>query len=186
MATSRSEAGRLTTLEEFERLPEEDEHLLELSRGILVREPRPRASHGTAVMLLGRHIATWALEHGGIVTAGTGFVLEADPATVRGPDIAWVRPGQTPLRALEGFIHGAPDLAVEVLSPSNRAGEVREKIAQYFEAGTAAVWLVDPKTRTVEVFRSPRESRVLHASDTLDGGSVLPGFAIAVLEIFRF
>lgn len=186
MATSRSGAGRLMTLDEFEQLPEEDEHLLELSRGVLVREPRPGASHGTAVILLGRHIASWALDHGGIVTAETGFVLQENPPTVRGPDIAWVRPGRAPVRAPEGFIPGAPDLAVEVLSPSNRPGGVREKIAQYFEAGTSAVWLVDPKERTVEVFRSPGESRVLDASDLLDGGDLLAGFSVPVAEIFRF
>lgn len=174
------------TIAEFERLPESDHYLFELSRGVLVREPRPGAAHGTAVVLLAHHLAAWAFEHGGIVTSETGYVLAEDPDTLRGPDIAWMRADSASYRAPVGFIPRAPDLAVEVLSPSNRAGEIREKIDEYFEAGTSQVWLVDPRRRTVQVFGSPGASRTLGPSDTLDGGDLLPAFSIPVSEIFRF
>jgi Uma2 family endonuclease len=82
------------------------------------------------------------------------------------------------------FFQGAPDLAVEVVSPGDRAGEVLAKVHEWLDAGCRAVWVVDPQTRTVAVHRSRNEIAVLQSTDTLSGGDLLPGFSVPVSEIF--
>jgi len=78
----------------------------------------------------------------------------------------------------------APDLAVEVPSPSDRAADVQARIADYFSAGTRLVWIVEPATRTVRVFRSPQDMQVIREGGELSGGDVLPGFRCAVKRLF--
>jgi Uma2 family endonuclease len=77
-----------------------------------------------------------------------------------------------------------PDLAVEVLSPSDRMADALAKVAMYLQAGTRLVWLVNPATRTVVVFRSEVDPETLGETDALDGDNVLPGFSVPVTEIF--
>lgn len=84
-----------------------------------------------------------------------------------------------------GFLRIPPDLVVEVISPSNRAKAVREKIAEYFSAGVRQVWVVHPRRRNVAVHASPSEVRVFGEDDELDGGDVVPGFRLPVAEIFE-
>lgn len=180
-----SEAGALS-LEEFRGLPEDDAFRVELSRGRLVREPRPGAAHGwlvgRIVMLLGVHVHRREL---GIVVSETGFLLERDPPTVRGPDAAFISAerlgaGEIPT----GFWPVAPELAVEVLSPANTAEEIQEKVLQFLEAGTRTVWVVHPEARSVTVWTPPAEARVVDEDGTLDAGDVVPGFRIEVAELF--
>ena len=115
--------------------------------------------------------------------AETGFVLFDDRAVVRSPDAAFVRSDR--LRALTGgFVPLAPDLAVEVLSPSDRIVAAMSKVTMYLEAGVRLVWLVDPAALNVTVFRLDASPRTLGAGDTLDAGDVLPGFSVPVAEIF--
>jgi len=185
MATRESGAGRRITLEEFRRLPESSHFLHEVSGGLLVREPRPGRTHGTAVMLLGRQLTDFALEHGGIVTTETGFVLGEEPLILRGPDLAYVRSDPAPYGERDGYIAGAPDLAVEVVSPTNTAADIQEKVLQYLEAGCAEVWVVHPKTRSVVTHPATGEGRILWEADTLTS-PVLPGLEIPVREVFRF
>lgn len=186
MTTTEGEARGLMTLEQFERLPASDELTYELSEGVLVREPRPGRPHGTAVALAAHHLVAYALEHGGFVTTETGYVLADDPPTVRGPDVAYTRGDPVPYGKPAGFIRGAPDLAVEVISPTNRWADIRAKIRQYFEAGSRLVWIVHPETRSVVVHTSPDASRTLGDTETLDGGEALPGFRVDVAQLFRF
>ena len=120
---------------------------------------------------------------GTVVAAETGFVLARDPDTVRAPDIAFL--GATrPSGPQRGYYPGAPDLAVEVLSPDDRPSYVVEKVAEWLEAGTIAVWVIDPRTRTVTVHSAGELAGVLEESDVLTGGILLPGFALAVRDIF--
>ena len=118
--------------------------------------------------------------------AETGFVLSRNPDTVRAPDAAFVATARLPAGELpDGYFPGAPDLAVEVVSPSEAAADVHSKVNEYFEAGSRQVWIVYPNTRQVVVFRSARESVALLADDTLDGGDLLPDFACRVAELFE-
>lgn len=121
----------------------------------------------------------------GVVTgAETGFHIGHDPDTVRAPDAAFIRAGRIPPTPVRGFFPEAPDLAVEVLSPGDRASEVLAKARYWLQAGCHEVWVVDPETTTISVYRGPDQIVVLDLSDTLSGGDVLPGFSVPVSEIF--
>lgn len=174
------------TLEEFERLPE-DEWRTELVRGRVVREPPAGFEHGRRAVRIATPIDAWVREHGlGVVLAAeTGFVLAEDPPTVRAPDVAFVAADRVPEGDdAAGFARLAPDLAVEVVSPSNTMSQVYGKVSDYLDAGTALVWLVDPTSRTVTVFDANGEMRLRREGEELDGGDVLPGFRLAMTEIF--
>jgi len=142
----------------------------------------PGGQHGEMTNLLAHGLTAFVAEKkAGKILAETGFVLSRDPDTVRAPDVAFLRAG----RAVGvGYIDGAPELAVEVVSPGDRPGYVREKIAEWLEAGAEAVWVVDPGARTVTAHAGTRAPRVFDEADTLDGGSVLPGFTFVLRELF--
>jgi Uma2 family endonuclease len=175
------------TAEEYARLPEEGGVRQELAAGLLVSEPIPLPRHGQIELRLGRLLADFADEAGlGVVLTEAGFLLSRNPDTVRGPDVAFVRRDRFDAdEAARSFFRGAPDLAVEILSPSNRPAEMHSKIADYLAAGASLVWVVDPGRRNVTVYRSLLDRRRLEAGDTLDGGEVLPGLTIPLVELFR-
>ncbi|HUP19361.1 MAG TPA: Uma2 family endonuclease [Gemmatimonadota bacterium] len=178
-------ADEIVSLEEFQRMPEEDEYRLELVRGRIVREPLPGAPHGTLVGELFRQILPHVPRGSGRVVNETGFLLSVDPPTVRGPDLAYVAAGSIPAGGIPaGFWLMAPDLAIEVVSPSNTSAEMREKVLEYLAAGTRLVWIVDPATRSVAVYRSRLDIRLLTVEDTLDGADILPDLRIPVADLF--
>jgi Uma2 family endonuclease len=144
--------------------------------------------HGEVVGDLHIILGAYIREHdlGRVFGAETGFLLKRDPDTVRAPDFAFIAKQHLPAtEPIEAFWPGPPDLAVEVLSPGDRTGEVDEKIEEWLAAGCAAVWVVDPKLRTVTIYQSPTNVQVKTAGQTLVGDSVVPGFSCAVAEIFR-
>jgi len=157
----------------------------ELIAGKLEMMLLPGFEHGRITMKLATPLAQHAESRrlGTVVAAETGFWLSRDPDTVRAPDIAFVRAARTP-ETERGYFPGPPDLAVEVLSPNDRPGYVREKIAEWLEAGALVVWVVDPRERTVTVHEAGKHPSVLGDTDTLSGGDLLPGFELAVSEIF--
>lgn len=177
---------RIYTLSEYERLPEEDGHRVELVEGRLVREPRPNAEHSWLTTKLSALILAYTEKNGlGLTLAEPGFLLSDDPPTVRGPDIAFISRGNLPARGFpRTFWRVPPDLAVEVVSPSNTRAEIREKVLEYLSAGTRLVWVVDPRTRSVTAYRSRTDVRVLTGSDSLGGYDVLPGFRLRVSDLF--
>ncbi len=127
------------------------------------------------------------VRRGGLgVVLGTegGFVIGHDPDTVRAPDVAFVSAARVPEKTVLGFFRGAPDLAVEVVSPNDRASDVLLKVLDWLRAGCRMVWVVDPQTRTVSVHRGPKEVSVLDTSDSLNGNDVLPGFTLPVADVF--
>ncbi len=176
----------LLTLEEFERLAENDGFRVELTHGRLVREPRPGGEHGLIAGELVGRIHHHARMHGlGRVVTETGFLLSEDPPTVRGPDVAFLSAKRyPPAGAPKGYWRLAPDLAIEIVSPSNTATEIQEKVLGFLEAGTSLVWVVDPANRTVTEFRSKSQVRVLADGDALDGSDILPGFRLEISDLF--
>jgi Uma2 family endonuclease len=122
-------------------------------------------------------------EFGWAFPAETGFVLFADRTTVRSPDAAVVRRDRL-AEPPDSFVPLAPDLAVEVLSPSDRMADALAKIAMYLDAGVRLVWLVDPASQTVTIFRPDAIPTKLGADDILGGDDVVPGFTVPVAEIF--
>jgi Uma2 family endonuclease len=121
-----------------------------------------------------------------------GIVLGADgmltlfPGRVRIPDVSFIPWSQIPSGRWpdEAIPEIPPDLAVEVLSPSNTPSEIRLKIREYFQAGTRLVWVIDPKKQTARTYTAPESSRAVGKSGSLDGGIVLPGFRVSLPELF--
>src|SRR5918993_5558175 len=178
-------ATRPITIQEFERMALDGRW--ELIDGEPV-EMTPSADESSSIgaMILG-FLAQYVREHhlGRLYGADGGFVLFPDRPTVRVPDAAFVRADRAPQgEARKSFPRLAPDLVVEVLSPSDRASEVVAKLEMYQEAGVPLIWLVDPDAVTVTVIAVGMSTRVLRSGDTLDGGDVLPGFTVPVVEIF--
>ncbi|QDT39630.1 hypothetical protein Pan189_40390 [Stratiformator vulcanicus] len=119
------------------------------------------------------------------MTNDTGFILERGPDTVRGPDVAFVRKSRLESGvSLQTYFDFPPDLAVEVLSPSDRWSAVTDKVDQYLDAGTALVWVVDPEKCRVYVFRADDAFRTLGAGDSVESEEVLPGFSCRVSDFF--
>ena len=180
-------ATGLMTAEKLLCLPD-DGWQYELVQGKLIRmapsSSRPAIVATRISTRVGVFVAGNAL--GVVGGADWGFRLTSDPDTVRAPDVAFVRAERLPPPAeREGTLRLVPDLAVEVVSPSDRMTEVREKVREYLEAGVRLVWVVDPRRETVTIFAADGTERVLRAGDTLDGGDVLPDFRLPVADIFR-
>lgn len=174
------------TLAEYEALPADDAYIDEVSRGVLVREPRPGQQHGEIVAELTYLLRACLETHpvGRIVTEG-GFLLSTAPLTLRGPDIAFLRAERVPAEKNPRFFRGAPDLVIEVVSPSNRGGELLQKIGEFLDAGTQIAWIVYPATQTVAQHTAAGEVRVFHANDVLTVPQLLPEFELSVARIFQ-
>jgi Uma2 family endonuclease len=162
-----------------------EKRLYELVDGVLVEKIMGVMESSLACDLITR-LGMYLLRH------KSGFLLAPDgalrimPKLIRIPDISYIAWDQLPSRKrpTEPIADLAPALAVEVLSHGNTAAEMARKVREYFLAGTRLVWLVDPRTRTVRVYAAPDQSRVLHETDMLDGGDVLPGLALSLREVF--
>lgn len=144
--------------------------------------------HGRVVGRISGRLVAFVERHNlGVVTgAKTGFQIEREPDTVRAPDVGFVCAERVPPAPLPGFFQGAPDLAVEVLSPGDRASELLAKVEDWLHAGCHAVWVVDPSRQTVSVYGAGEGMIVYRVSDTLPGGELLPGFSLRVGEVFAF
>jgi Uma2 family endonuclease len=123
---------------------------------------------------------------GTVYAAETGFRLSNNPDTVRAPDVAFVSQARVEaVGQVEGFWPEAPDLAVEVVSPGDSYAEVEEKVFAWLDAGTKMVVVVNPRQRSATVYKSPTDIVALTEADILAGGDVVPGFELAVREIFE-
>ncbi len=179
-----SEAARLVTAEELERLPDDDRRY-ELVEGRVICMSPVGFQHGRIVMqfgsLLHQHVQPRKL---GVVMTEVGFKLASNPDTVRAPDIAFIRQDRIPLSEPRGFWNGPADLAVEVLSPDDQQSAVRTKVEQYLTRGVAVVVVIDPDAETAATFRRSAPPAILHGVELLDLDDVVPGFSCRVEEIF--
>ena len=174
------------TAEELLRKPD-DGFRYELVRGKLRRMTPAGNKHGYVTMNLSGPLHQHVRENGlgRVYTTETGFLLARDPDTVRAPDAAFIgRERVEEAGRVEGYWPGAPDLAVEVISPSDTHTEVVEKALAWLEAGCRMVLVVDPGQRTVTVYRSLDNIRILTEGDTIDGADVVPGWTLPVAELF--
>lgn len=177
---------KLWTVEELERVGV-PEGRWELVDGELV-EMAPSGGDASwigarFVRHLGNHVDPLGL--GRVYGSDAGFVLTPGRPLLRVPDAAFVRGDRLPSpEEHRGFLRLAPDLAVEVLSPTDRMADVLAKVAEYLGAGVRLIWLADPPSRTVTAYTADQPIRVLSEGEELDGGDVLPDFRIAVAELF--
>ena len=174
------------TADELLLMPD-DGFRYELVRGELRRMTPAGNVHGRVAMNVGISLGGYVKAHdlGAVYAAETGFRLTGDPDTVRAPDVAFVSQARVEaIGEVEGFWPEAPDLAVEVISPGDSYSEVEEKVFDWLEAGTKMVVVVNPRQRSATVYKSPTDIIALAEADVLAGGDIVPGFELAVREIF--
>lgn len=173
------------TAEELIKLPR-GRFRYELVKGELLTMSPPGEEHGAIALALGAELYAHvkANKLGIVYAAETGFKLESNPDTVLAPDVSFIsreRVGQISKKYREG----APDLAVEVISPNERRSKIEKKVGQWLQLGARVVWIVNPQTATVTVYRPDGSVNVLSDADELTGDDVVPGFKISVSEIFN-
>ena len=176
----------LVTAEELFDSPD-DGYRYELVRGELVRMNPTGGRHAAVAVRIARLLDEYVEAHdlGVCGTAEPGFVLQRAPDVVRAPDVSFVAKARIPEAGIPAaYWPGPPDLAVEVVSPSDRLADVHGKIAEYFAAGTRLVWLVEPAARVVYAYRSQHDVQVIGGGGELTGGEVLPGFRCPVRRLF--
>lgn len=159
----------------------------ELVRGVLVVREPAGYQHGNVAAVILAAIAShvYANSLGRVFAAETGFTLRRNPDTVRAPDVAFISTARLPDPPPRGFAELAPDLAVEVLSPDDRPGEVLTKVGDWLNAGARLVWVVDPIHVAARVYRADGTESILGETDALGGEDVLPGFEFALSAIAR-
>jgi len=180
-----SATKHLLTIEEFLQLP--DYEHLELVRGEVVKTTPPSKDHGFIAGMIVTLLNIW-LRQGAHGKAGveSGFVLSRTPETVRGPDVYFVSPEKLLADSKSGaFWTLAPDLAVEVVSPSETAEDIRDKVHDFLTAGTPLVWVVYPRTHEVVAHTPDGVARTFANEVQLEFPQVLPGFTCKVSDIFE-
>ena len=176
----------LLTAEELWKMPA-DGYRYELVKGILRKMPLAGLEHGIRSLKIGTLLHVHVEKHGlgSVCGADTGFTISRNPDTVRAPDAAFVRREVIERQGIvKSYWEGAPDLAVEVISPSDTYREVAEKVDDWLTAGCAMVWVINPGRETVEVHRRAEEPIVLSGGDILEGGDVVEGFRCEVDALF--
>ncbi len=182
------QAKRLVTAEELWEMPEVPGKRYELVKGELIEVPGAGALHNLIAALVYRLIYAHTRDKrlGVVFTDGVGYILGRRPDHIRIPDVSFVSVERIPNGDVpEGYLPLAPDLAVEVVSPNDRAHDVYAKVREYLDAGVRLVWVLWPRHRSVTVYSSTGEMRDLREGDVLDGGDVLPGFQVRVAELFE-
>lgn len=164
------------------------EQRTELLKGEVMVMAPASVGHGKITMRIGARLEAYVTDVGAgqVYAAETGFIIGRNPDTVRAPDVAFV--SQERLAEMEdttGFGKAAPDLVVEVVSPNDAASYLRRKVSDWLQAGVRQVWVVYPESAAIEIHLPNHRSYTLTATDTLEGGDVLPGFSCPVGDIFR-
>jgi Uma2 family endonuclease len=167
----------LLSLEQFEQLPD-DGMCHELDEGELISMPPTFGIHGKIQTQVVRLIP----ESLGLTLIDTGFLLAVD--SLRAPDVAFFSAERARGLDLTARLNVPPDLAVEIISPSETAANIAHKVRQYLAAGVKVVWVVYPRDYSIHVFESSGSARVLGADDLLEAPDLLPGFSVRVSQIF--
>ena len=176
----------LLTADEFFRLYSHKEGRYELVDGEVVEMAPANEQHGAVALNIGTGFNLYSRQYGvGRASVETGHILRRGPDTVRGPDVAFVIAGKDEWGSLSNrFSTNAPDIAVEVVSPSNTAAEMERKVAEYLAAGSQRVWLAYTSTRTVVVHRANGTTINYAGDDVITDEELLPGFTLPLSEIF--
>lgn len=179
-------AGKKTwTDEDFMALPK-DGGRYELVNGELVDRGNSGMEHGNIGIFLGGALEFHARSQKLGVTCDSSTAFSMKTGNKRSPDISFVSKVrlQGIKRLPKRFFDGAPDLAVEILSPNNTVNEIHEKIVEYFENNARLVWVIHPDEQFVLVYHSPQPDKLLRVGDSLDGENVVPGFILAIANLF--
>jgi Uma2 family endonuclease len=190
------EPGALTSAEEYARLPDEPGWRTELTDGRVVRMPQVNDhAHGWIIDNLSRRLSPYVHDRqlSRLTYSQEGYDISrpgAEGETVWAPDPGFVSIERLPIvreaRRQGKYARLAPDLAVEVVSPSEGRTYVTEKVQRWLSAGTRLLWAIWPESQTVEVWQADEPMSVLRAPDRLDGLEVVPGFTMPAAELFEF
>ena len=185
MTLTKTLTERLMTVDDLLSAPD-DGYRYELIRGKLVKRPASGFEHGVCSANINMSIGAYVQAHRlGVTPVAATFLLATDPDHARIPDVAFVSAER--LHLIEDRARAfpaAPDLAVEVISPTDRLTQVREKVADWLVHGVRMVIVVNPRNRAVEVHRPQRAMVTLTEADTIDGGDVVPGWRMRVADVF--
>ena len=178
---------KLMTAEELLNMPD-DGYRYELVRGVLKKMASVGHTGGfyeaNAIGELRAFVKSNRL--GRTYSSSTGFLLERDPDYVLAPDAAFVRRERVEeVEEVHGFFPGVPDFVAEVISPSDQYADVYEKVGEWLNAGARMVIVINPRNRTVSVHTSDADTVTLTEDDTLDGGPVVPGWRLPVIDLFE-
>jgi Uma2 family endonuclease len=177
---------KLYTVEEFWTAFGAARHI-ELVKGVPIQMTPTGTAHMIVAAWLTHLLTAYADARDlGVVTASEGgFVLSHDPAIVRAPDVGFIAKTRLTTPTSERFFDGAPDFAVEVVSPGDTATDIHDKVMEFLHAGTRLIWVVYPRSKTVMVYTPDAEAHIFDANGQLDGGEVLPGFTLPVRDVFK-
>ena len=161
----------------------------ELVKGELVKMAPAGSEHGDLAMRIGWRLGQYVENHelGKTFASETGFQIASNPDTVRAPDLAFVNARKVQeAGVVRGYWPGAPDLAVEVISPSDGCTAVQAKVLDWLDAGTLMVVVVNPRQQTVTVYRSRTDITILTVNDVIDGNDIVPGWTLAIQDLFAW
>ncbi len=176
---------KLLTAEDFARMPNDGKRY-ELVDGVPVEVCRPKPIHGKVAGRLMRYIGTHVDDNDlGMATVESGYVTKRDPDNVRGPDVAFISKERLGNHNLNDYVPTAPDLVVEVVSEYDTPGGIALKIDEYLNAGARLVWIVYPDQKRVAVYQANGQYHGVSTDEVLDGGDVLPGFKLALRDVFK-
>lgn len=180
-----STSTRSVTADDLLRMPN-DGGRYELVEGELISMAPAGGRHGHVAMQIGWRLAEYADRNGlGMAFAAeTGFLLARDPDTVRAPDAAFIAAERLPPGGITShFVDIVPDLVVEVASPGDSSPGLQAKTQEWLSYGVRMVWVADPNARSIAVYRSGEDVRILNIGDEIEGGPLLPGFRCPVKDI---
>jgi len=188
MAVQQTAPLTINTIEELDELDDLPERF-EVIEGVIVEMPSTNWRHTVVSRRIFRALLLWLEVNpiGELAGADGGYVISRDPLTTLVPDISFISRDHAPASdAVDHTPVGAPDLVVEVLSPSDRNTRMNRKVTTYLNAGAALVLVVDPIAHMVTVYSADRPgmSQILRENDRLDGEDVLPGFQLPLEEVF--
>jgi len=174
---------KLLSADEFMALPLDH---VELVRGKVVQLMPPLFEHGLWASNVDFALKSWARGTGaGYVTTEASFRLSQNPDVVRAPDVCFMALDQIELKDMGAYVDGAPTLAVEVKSKNETLDSLLDKAAEYLQAGSEQVWIVQPGRQRVLVLSQDESEISYRMGDSISGGETLPGFDLSVAEIFR-
>lgn len=172
------------SLEEFSRLPHDGERH-ELNAGELITMPPAKSLHSLIALAVLEALQAYLRQQGlSRAIPEAGYVLSRGPLTVCQPDVSVLSKERIQSTAGDEYFEGAPELAVEIVSPSDSAEGLQLKVSQYLVAGSKQVWVLYPKSKQVHIFYSDGTSAVLNDTQTLTGGDFLPEFSVQVADLF--
>jgi Uma2 family endonuclease len=177
---------KLLTAEEFFQKYAHEDGRYELVKGRVIEMTPPGGIHGAVVVNITGALWYYLREHPiGRLFVESGFILERRPDTVRGPDVSFVITEHLPTTGVpKAFFEGTPDLAIEVVSPSNTAAQVNAKVREYLRNGAQQVWVAYPDERAVAVHHKDGRVQRYEEGDALEGDALLPEFTLVVREVF--